>query len=223
MSVYKKLQKARAMLLSTDIKKSGMNKFAGFQYFELADVLPAITKIFDEVGLCGVVRFSSDTATLTIYDAIDVGHGSIEFTSPLVYADMSKSQAIQNLGSTHTYMRRYLWLMAMEIVEHDAVDAAPQEEKPKSKQKAEPKLETFRGKDAAWQITIDEKEHGGFAGALKECTDILLTVSESVDNVNAIFQTNRALYDKLKEENKVIYDEILEAFKTRKASFQQEK
>ena len=218
MSVYKKLQKARTMLLSTDIKKSGMNKFAGFQYFELADVLPAITKIFDEVGLCGVVRFVSDTATLTVYDSEDASF--IEFTSPLVYADMSKSQAIQNLGSTHTYLRRYLWLMAMEIVEHDAVDAAPQEEKPKSKPKAEPKLETFRGKDAAWQITIDEKEHGGFAGSLKECTDILLTVSESVDNVNAIFQTNRALYDKLKEENKVIYDEILEAFKTRKASFQ---
>jgi hypothetical protein len=221
MSVYKKLQKARAMLLSTDIKKSGMNKFAGFQYFELADVLPAITKIFDEVGLCGVVRFVNDTATLTVYDSEDASF--IEFTSPLVYADMSKSQAIQNLGSTHTYLRRYLWLMAMEIVEHDAVDAAPQEDKPKSKPKAEPKLETFRGKDAAWQITIDEKEHGGFAGSLKECTDILLTVSESVDNVNAIFQTNRALYDKLKEENKVIYDEILEAFKTRKASFQQEK
>lgn len=220
MSVYKQLQKARAMLLATDIKKSGMNKFAGFQYFELADVLPAITKIFDEVGLCGVVRFTSDMATLTIYDAIDVGHGSIEFTSPLVYADMSKSQAIQNLGSTHTYMRRYLWLMAMEIVEHDAVDAAPQEEKPKPKPKAEPKLETVKGKDAAWQITISENEPGGFSVALKECTDILLTVCESAENVNAIFQTNRALYDKLKEENKVVYDEILEAFKTRKSSFQ---
>jgi hypothetical protein len=220
MSVYKQLQKARAMLLATDIKKSGMNKFAGFQYFELADVLPAITKIFDEVGLCGVVRFTSDTATLTIYDSIDVGHSSIEFTSPLVYADMSKSQAIQNLGSTHTYMRRYLWLMAMEIVEHDAVDAASQEEKPKAKPKAEPKLETVKGKDAPWQITIAEKEPGGFSGALKECTDLLLEMCESAENVNAIFQTNRALYDKLKEENKVIYDEILEAFKTRKTSFQ---
>jgi hypothetical protein len=220
MSVYGQLQKARMMLLSSDIKKSGMNKFAGFQYFELADVLPAITKIFDEIGLCGVVRFTSDTATLTIYDAIDVGHGSIEFTSPLVYADMSKSQAIQNLGSTHTYMRRYLWLMAMEIVEHDAVDAAPQDEKPKAKPKAEPKLETVKGKDAPWQITIAEKEPGGFSGALKECTDLLLEMCESAENVNAIFQTNRALYDKLKEENKVIYDEILEAFKTRKTSFQ---
>jgi hypothetical protein len=35
-------------------------------------------------------------------------------------------------------MRRYLWLMAMEIVEHDSVDAAPQAEKPKEIKQAPP-------------------------------------------------------------------------------------
>jgi hypothetical protein len=219
MSVYKKLQHARRQLLAADIKKSGKNKFAGFEYFELADFLPSISCIFDDVGLCGVVRFHADRATLTIVDS-EEPHTEVEFTTPLVYAENSKGQAIQNLGSTHTYMRRYLWLMAMEIVVHDAIEGEPQEEKPKAKPKAEPKLETVKGKDAPWQITIAEKEPGGFSGALKECTDILLTVCESAENVNAIFQTNRALYDKLKEENKVIYDEILEAFKTRKTSFQ---
>jgi len=130
MSVFKQLQKARTMFLSSDIKKSGKNKFAGYEYFELGDFIPAIHKIFNEVGLCGVVRFTNDTASLTVYDVEDVGHGSIEFTSPMVFAENSKGQAIQNLGSTHTYMRRYLWLMAMEIVEHDSVDAAAPAETP---------------------------------------------------------------------------------------------
>jgi hypothetical protein len=218
MKVFKRLQAARTVFLKSDIKKSGKNKFAGYEYFELGDFIPSIHQIFNEAGLCGVVRFTNEVATLTVYDVED--GTSIEFTSPMVFAENSKGQAIQNLGSTHTYMRRFLWLMAMEIVEHDAGDAAPQEEKTKPKPKAEPKLETVKGKDAHWQITISEKEPGGFSGALKDCTDILLTVCESAENVNAIFQTNRALYDKLKEENKVIYDEILEAFKTRKASFQ---
>jgi hypothetical protein len=120
MSVFKQLQKARTMFLSTDIKKSGKNSYVGYEYFELGDFIPAIHKIFDEVGLCGVVRFTNDTASLTVYG----DEGSIEFTSPMVFAENSKGQAIQNLGSTHTYMRRYLWLMAMEIVEHDSVDAA---------------------------------------------------------------------------------------------------
>jgi hypothetical protein len=130
MSVFKQLQKARTMFLSADIKKSGKNKFAGYEYFELGDFIPAIHKIFNEVGLCGVVRFTNDTASLTVYDVEDMAHGNIEFTSPMVFAENSKGQAIQNLGSTHTYMRRYLWLMAMEIVEHDSVDAAAPTETP---------------------------------------------------------------------------------------------
>jgi hypothetical protein len=126
MSVFKQLQKARTMFLSADIKKSGKNKFAGYEYFELGDFIPSIHRIFNEVGLCGVVRFTADTASLTVYG----DEGSIEFTSPMVFAENSKGQAIQNLGSTHTYMRRYLWLMAMEIVEHDSVDAAAPAETP---------------------------------------------------------------------------------------------
>ncbi len=134
MSVFKQLQKARTMFLSAPIKKSGKNKFAGYEYFELGDFIPAIHNIFDSVGLCGVVRFTNDVASLTVYG----DEGSIEFTSPMVYAENTKGQAIQNLGSTHTYMRRYLWLMAMEIVEHDSVDAAPQAEKPKEIKQAPP-------------------------------------------------------------------------------------
>lgn len=219
MSVYGKLQKARVMLLSSDIKKSGMNKFAGFQYFELADVLPAITKIFYEIGLCGVVRFTSDTATLTIYDAQDANHGSIEFTSPLVYADMSKSQAIQNLGSTHTYMRRYLWLMAMEIVEHDAVDAAPQEEKPKpiAKPKTPPPL-SGKGEDVSWNITIDPEANWKDSAVLGITKS--LDFAASTADVESIWKVNRAIFDRMKEDDKATYDDLLAMLGTYKKKFQ---
>ena len=40
MSVYRKLQEARIELQSKPLKKSGKNKFAGFEYFELGDFLP---------------------------------------------------------------------------------------------------------------------------------------------------------------------------------------
>jgi hypothetical protein len=221
MSVYKKLSQARVALQKQEIKKSGQNKFAGYSYMQLEDFLPAVQEIFDERNLCGVVSFTDVTATLTIVDTENPAD-RIEITSPMSTAALKGCHEVQNLGAVQSYIRRYLWVTAMEIVEHDALDAttgAAEPEKPKPKPKAEPKLETVKGKDAAWQITISENEPGGFSGALKECTDILLTVCESAENVNAIFQTNRALYDKLKEENKVIYDEILEAFKTRKASF----
>ena len=56
MSVFKKLSKARVMLQQVEMTKSGNNKFAGYKYFELADFMPHINRIFDELGLCGYVK-----------------------------------------------------------------------------------------------------------------------------------------------------------------------
>jgi ERF superfamily len=121
MSVHKKLIEARVKLLNTKLTKSGLNKFAGFQYFELGDFLPAITGICNEVGLCGTVSFQADHAALTITDVED--GTSVVFTSPSVEVQMKGCLPIQGLGAAQTYLRRYLWVTAMEIVEHDALDA----------------------------------------------------------------------------------------------------
>jgi hypothetical protein len=122
MNVYQKLNKARLELQSTELTKSGHNKFAGYKYFELGDFLPTINTIFDKVGLCGVISFGSELATLTI---VSVDDGSkIEITSPMADAQLKGCHPIQNLGAVETYTRRYLWVTAMEIVEHDALDSS---------------------------------------------------------------------------------------------------
>lgn len=220
MSVYKKLQKARVMLLSSDLKKSGKNKFAGFEYFELGDFLPAIANIFDVVGLCGVVRFYDTRALLTIVN-VDDREDSVIFETPLVYADMSKSQAIQNLGATHTYVRRYLWLMAMEIVEHDAVDAAPQEDKPKPIAKPKPVAPpplSGKGADVSWNITIDPESNWKDSAVLG-VTKALDFAANAVD-VENIWKVNRAIFDRMKEDDKATYDDLLAMLGTYKKKFQ---
>jgi hypothetical protein len=122
MNVYQKLNKARLELQGTELTKSGHNKFAGYKYFELGDFLPSINNIFDKVGLCGVISFGSELATLTI---VSVDDGSkIEITSPMADAQLKGCHPIQNLGAVETYTRRYLWVTAMEIVEHDALDSS---------------------------------------------------------------------------------------------------
>lgn len=122
MGVHKKLMTARMRLQGTELKKSGHNKFAGYQYFELGDFLPQINKIFHEEGLCGVVSYTKDYADLTITDTDD--GTCIVVTSPMVEANLKGAHAIQNLGAVETYQRRYLWMTAMEIVEHDALDSS---------------------------------------------------------------------------------------------------
>ena len=122
MGVHKKLMDARIQLQAAPLKKSGHNKFAGYQYFELGDFLPTINQIFSRVGLCGVVSFDKELATLTITDTED--NSEIKLTSPMADANLKGCHPIQNLGAVETYTRRYLWVSAMEIVEHDALDSS---------------------------------------------------------------------------------------------------
>jgi hypothetical protein len=120
--VYEKLQKARIKLQHTELKKSGHNKFAGYKYFELGDFLPAIQSIFFELKLCPVVSFNTELATLRIIDTEN--GGCVTFTSPMAEAQLKGCHPIQNLGAVETYSRRYLYVTAMEIVEHDAIDSS---------------------------------------------------------------------------------------------------
>jgi hypothetical protein len=128
--VYSKLQKARVLLQELPLKKSGFNSFAGFKYFELADFLPSINVIFDNLGLCSVFSISEGVATLRIFDS-EFG-GVVYFRSPTAEAGAGKAPPIQALGSMHTYLRRYLMLNALEITEHDAVDATIKKDEHKS-------------------------------------------------------------------------------------------
>ena len=121
-SVHKKLMAARISLQEAPLKKSGHNKFAGYSYFELGDFLPSINSIFYKVGLCGVVSFGKELASLTITDTED--GSEIVLTSPMAEANLKGCHPIQNLGAVETYTRRYLWVSAMEIVEHDALDSS---------------------------------------------------------------------------------------------------
>jgi hypothetical protein len=122
MGVHKKLMEARILLQMAPLKKSGHNKFAGYQYFELGDFLPTINSIFYKTGLCGLVSFGKELATLTITDTED--GSEIVLTSPMAEANLKGCHPIQNLGASETYTRRYLWVSAMEICEHDALDSS---------------------------------------------------------------------------------------------------
>ena len=129
--VHKKLMQARIALQNAPLKKSGHNKFAGYSYFELGDFIPTINQIFNEIGLCGVVSYDAEIASLTITD-VDDGTNII-ITSPMADANLKGCHPIQNLGAVETYTRRYLWVTAMEIVEHDALDSsAPLKEEKKA-------------------------------------------------------------------------------------------
>ena len=121
MNVYEKLQKVRVELQNAGLNKSGNNKFAGYKYFELGDFLPTVNRLCLENKLLTVTSFDKELATLTIINA-EAPEETVIFTSPQESANLKGCHPIQNVGAVETYQRRYLMMLAFEIVECDALD-----------------------------------------------------------------------------------------------------
>jgi hypothetical protein len=212
------------------MKKSGLNKFAGYSYFELGDFIPHIQTIFNEIGLCGVVSFNTEYATLCITDVDD---GTvIVIQSPMAEANLKGAHPIQNLGAVESYQRRYLWMTAMEIVEHDIIDAAPQAETkptPKAEPKPEPKPvakpagkppATIEGKDdKQWFLKVTAEpgtDVASWAQLVVDMTKIGLGEAASEGDIMKLFTNNRVVFEKLKAEDEASYTALMLEFKNRK-------
>ena len=230
MSVHKKLMQARIDLQGTQLKKSGLNKFAGYSYFELGDFLPTIQSIFNRIGLCGVVSYTAEMATLTLVDTED---GTvIVITSPMAEANLKGTHPIQNLGAVETYQRRYLWMTAMEIVEHDVLDANTGYDEPVKPVKQAPKPvsqapkapappKKIEGKEGPWQLTVSIEPEGTldeWLSIVQEATQLALDNAGSEADVMAIFRNNKNIFDNVKKDVPA-YETLLASFTEAKNKF----
>lgn len=232
MSVHKKLMEARIKLQGMELKKSGENKFAGYKYFELGDFLPQTMAIFHGLGLASVVSFDNEYARLTITDTDD--GQSIMITSPLSEANLKGAHPIQNLGAVESYQRRYLWLAAMEIVEHDIIDAS-EPSQPKPAEKPAPRTAPVKpaarppaniaGSEGSWQIKVSLSPEGDaddWLNIIDETCQIALDNTKSADDVMQIFKKNKQLFDAVKAHDAVFFKSLMAKFTEAKTRFTQE-
>ena len=121
MNIYEKLQTMRVALQETKLTKSGRNKFSGYDYFELADFLPKINELMLANKTTSTLSYGAEIATLTLIDS-EKPEDKIEFTSPMSTAQLKGCHEVQNLGAVQTYIRRYLYITAFEIVESEILE-----------------------------------------------------------------------------------------------------
>ena len=144
-NVYQKLLEARVLFMEEDVKKSGKNMKMSYKYFELQDIVPVATPIFEKVGLLPAVTFSDTEATMTIFN-VDNPADYINFTSPMreiepIISNKTGGEvtnAIQRLGSVETYQRRYLYMIALDIVESDSIEPLTGDNPPPTPKPAAP-------------------------------------------------------------------------------------
>ena len=121
-NLYEKIQNVRNDLQKANIKMSGKNTFAGYEYFELADFLKPLNELMAKYQMTAIPSFTSDLATLT---AINCENPEERFTitSPFSSASLKGCHDVQNIGAVETYQRRYLYQAMFDIAEIDSLNA----------------------------------------------------------------------------------------------------
>ena len=237
MTVHKKLMDARIALHAMPLKKSGWNDFSKYSYFELGDFLPETLKLFHAANLCGVVTFEVEIAKLTLTD-LDDGT-ELVITSPMAEAALKGAHAIQNLGAVQTYMRRYLWVTAMEIVENDYLDHVHNKNAPAPAAKpasraAAPAAAPARtvaqrppavveGKEGEWQLKVTLEpgaDVSAWLGVIDDACKMALGLAASEEDVMKIFKKNKQLFDIVKEQDADFFKNLMAEFTKAKAKFQ---
>ncbi len=134
MNVYQKLIKAREMFLNSYVKQSGKNMNLSYKYFELSDIVPEVTKIFNELGLIAINEFDNVQARVIVVNT-DANEETIVFTAPFNQIEPIMSNSgkqvtnnMQALGSSITYMRRYMYQIVMDICVNDEIELTINEE-----------------------------------------------------------------------------------------------
>lgn len=120
-NIYQKMQAIKEELLEMNLKKSGLNKFANFSYYELSDFLPQIIKLCNKYNLFTQINFDKENGTLTIVNAENTDE-TISYITPTEELELKGCNKIQALGGTQTYLRRYLYMNAFDITENDLFD-----------------------------------------------------------------------------------------------------
>jgi hypothetical protein len=129
-NIFEKVANVKKELRIIQFKKTGKNNFGNFNYFNLNDFNPFLQKVLNENGLHVKISFNMDYATLTIInvenpeetDTISLPVPSFDLLSWEIKNKDKKSNINQKIGSTATYLKRYLLQMYFDIDDNDSID-----------------------------------------------------------------------------------------------------
>lgn len=126
MNLNETIIKIRVELQNSKIKKSGKNRFAGFEYYELADFLPKLNELMLKEKINDRFTIKDGLAMLELIKGEERQEYTIPFQifpTPLNKNGSPSMQDIQYLGALNTYYKRYLYLNAFGITDGEVIDS----------------------------------------------------------------------------------------------------
>lgn len=189
MNLMTKLAKARLRFLNQKVQKSGKNIQLEFKYFELEDIVPPAIRIFASMGMVTTTDFSGEAAIMRVHNCDDPEETPLVFKvrykeAPEIVSNAGKqvTHELQALGSSITYLRRYLWMMVLDITEPDSVDPnLSEEESDKSAKKTKLPATGDERKQAKAKLTEKTPASGEQIDLLKKLCKELRAADEKQD------------------------------------------
>ena len=148
LTFMQRILKARKEIMETGISKdkSGFK----FKYVDLPQIESKVNEACFNNDIFVWFDFSDGKATLKLHDARGEGEPFVVSVEPKA-VDMKGQQPIQDTGAMITYMRRYLYMAAFLISEHDMIDnnvsASEETEEPELDDQRRDLLEKIRAMD----------------------------------------------------------------------------
>lgn len=141
-NLYQKINTVRKEFKDSDIKKSGENKFQNFKYFELSDIVPIAIELCNKHNLYTHIDIGTplypNFASLYVIDIdnpnVDNNKVIYRLKLPSINDEGAFNSKIQDTGKMETYVRRYLYMLFLDIAipdEVDGVDNRPKKSKSK--------------------------------------------------------------------------------------------
>ena len=170
-NIHRRILNISAKFKNSKIKKSGYNKFSGFNYFELSDIQPVLIDLMLEEGVGAIYSIDEKVAEATFIN-LDDPKDRATFKVPMGEANLKGTQDMQNKGACITYARRYLLLLAFNIVEPDQLDAVSgdpkfkvENKKVKEKFPTSDQIRNCKDYDTLRDLYIEVREYANYLRA----------------------------------------------------------
>lgn len=132
LNFLQKINAVKLALVKAKLKMTGENKHSNFAYAELSDFMPKIIELENEYGLYSKIDFGREKPTLIVKDIMKPQDYE-EYCLDKELATVAKASAIQNVGATSTYYRKFLYGGFYGISFPEFIDNQEQAPEPKIK------------------------------------------------------------------------------------------
>lgn len=125
-NIYQRLMQARLDFAKKNIEPSGYNVHLNFDYLELKDIVPVANKVLNDNKIMLITTFIEGACVGHVIDLLGKEE-AIVFTIPLPDptkdAERLKLNVVAMTGAQVTYLRRYMYMLVLDITINDEVDA----------------------------------------------------------------------------------------------------